>query len=149
MHYILSCEGPLPICSSGPCHLHHQTKSTAGLRTIQQDLHIHTNITTLLEFCLKIPIPSSRVSILNRSHDTVMGSPISPMYHSSSWKSLNTRPSALYPIPQGCGYMGDTFVIQKAEHRLQLFYNINSIDSHIQLTTEVSHSNGFIPFWTL
>ena len=42
VHIILWCGGPLHICDSGPCHLHHQTKITTGLTTKQQDLHVHT-----------------------------------------------------------------------------------------------------------
>ena len=42
-------------------------------------------------------------------------------------------------------YVDDTFVIQKVEHSDQFLQHINSIDCHIQFTTENPEDNGSIP----
>ena len=57
---------------------------------------------------------------------------------------------AINPVPNSprlwLRYVDDTFVLQLVEHSQQFLHHINSVDPHIQFTTEVPSSNGFIPF---
>ena len=43
-------------------------------------------------------------------------------------------------------YMGDTFVIQEANHSQQLLQHFNSQDPHIQFTIEEPNQEGTLPF---
>ena len=64
----------------------------------------------------------------------------------SNDKAINTAPS---PPRIWLRYVDDTFGIQQAEHSQQFLQHINSIDQHIQFTTEVPSSNWSIPFLDL
>ena len=72
---------------------------------LQQDPKLHSrtsmslqHVTTLLEFCLKIPASSSKVSIMNRGM-VQLWVPLSvPLWPTCSWRSLSPRPSALPPL---------------------------------------------------
>ena len=102
------------------------------------------NITTLMEFCLKIPTAYSRVSIMNRS----MGSPISPIavklfMEKFETEAINTAP---HQPRVWLRYVDDTFVILKAEHNQLFLQHINSIAPNVQFTAEFCNTSGSIPF---
>ena len=56
-------------------------------------------------------------------------------------KVISTSPTT-QALAQLCGWH---IFIQQAKHTQQFFQHINSIDPHIQSTTETPTSNGFIP----
>ena len=43
-------------------------------------------------------------------------------------------------------YMDDTFSVHKAEHSQQFLTHLDSLNPHIQLTTETSNQQGSLPF---
>ena len=57
-------------------------------------------------------------------------------------KVISTAPN---PPRLWLRYVDDTFVIQQAEHSQQLLQHINSIDPHIQFTTESPKDNALSP----
>ena len=118
------------ICSSGPCHLHYQTKVTTGLTSTQQDLHVHKPHQDIARILCK----------------TVMGFPISfPIVADLFIEEFDPQ-HCPHPPRLWLRYEDDTFAIQKAEHSQQFLHHINSIDLHIQFTVGVPKNNGPIPF---
>ena len=105
------------------------------------------HITTLLEFSLKIPSTSSKVSIMNM-YMRSCGISLSPIVvnlfmEKFKVKDINsvTHPSRLWPR---C--VDDLFVIEKAKHGNQFVQHINSIDPHIQFAQEMSNTQSSILF---
>ena len=90
------------------------------------------HITILLEFCLKIPISSSRVGIMNSSMDA----PISPIVVHLFMEVFETKAinTALHPPRVWLRYVDYTFIIQKAEHSQHFLQHMDSSDAHIQFT---------------
>ena len=79
-------------------------------------------------------------------HGAAMGSSISPFItnlfmEEFEVKALNTAP---HPPHLWLRFVGDTFVIQKTEHRQQ--HHINVQDPHIWFTMEETSWNGSLPF---
>ena len=90
MYYILCCEGPFHICSSGPCN-HHRTTS---LNLLIHTTHHHT--AGILSQRYLIPLPG----YYKQAHGTAMGSPISPIVanlfmEESETKAINTASNAM------------------------------------------------------
>ena len=73
--------------------------------------------------------------------------PLVPLLPTCSWKSLRSKPLAPSYTPSlWLRFVGDTFVINKAEHSHQLLQHINNQDSHIQFTVEEPSQEGTLPF---
>ena len=102
-------------------------------------------IITLLEFCLKTPSPSSKVSILNRS----IGSPIYPLIANLFMEKFKVKAISFAPTHPNLWlrYIDDTYVIKQAEHSHQLLQHINSQDTHIQFIVEDPNEDGILPSW--
>ena len=147
MHGLQQHQTPLHMSSRRPCHVHHQKQSTTGPCTPIQDVNVNLTIITLLEFCLKIPTSSSRVSILNKSVVQPFVLPSATILQTCSGKSLKQKPSTLPLSPRlWCRYVDDTLIIQPVEHSHQFLQHINSIDPNIQFSTENPKDDGSIPF---
>ena len=76
-----------------------------------------------------------------------MGSTISPIVANLFIEEFEINHKHCYHPPTiWLRYVDDTLIIQKAEHIYQFIQHINSIDAHIQFTTESLNTDGFICF---
>ena len=76
-----------------------------------------------------------------------MDSPINPIVAYPFTEEFESKVVITVPNPLRLwlGYVDDTFVIQQEENSQQSLHHINSIDPHIQSTTQVPNSDGYIP----
>ena len=77
-----------------------------------------------------------------------MGSPISPIVADLYMENFEVRAINTSPhIPlMWKRFVDDTFVVIKAAHKQEFLEHINSIDHHIQFTSEDSKPDGSTPF---
>ena len=77
-----------------------------------------------------------------------MGPPISPIVANLYMESFETRAISTSPQPplMWKRFVDDTCVIIKETHKQEFLEHINSIDPHIQFTSEDSKDDGSMPF---
>ena len=77
-----------------------------------------------------------------------MGSPINPIVANLYMENLEVRAINTSPHPplMWKRFVDDTFVVIKAAHKHEFLEHINSIDHHIQFTSEDSRPDGSMPF---
>ena len=77
-----------------------------------------------------------------------MGSPISPIVANLYMEIFETRAVSTSPHPplMWKRFVDDTCVIIKETHKQEFLQHINSIDPHIQFTSEDSKDDGSMPF---
>ena len=77
-----------------------------------------------------------------------MGSPISPIVANLYMENIEVRAINMLPPPplMWKRFVDDTFVVIKAAHKQEFLDHINSIDHHIQFTSEDSKPDGSTPF---
>ena len=77
-----------------------------------------------------------------------MGSPISPIVANLYMENFETRAISTSPHPLLIWkrFVDDTCVVIKAAHKQEFLEHINSIDPHIQFTSEDSRPDGSMPF---
>ena len=77
-----------------------------------------------------------------------MGSPISHIVANLYMEDLEAKAIQTAPHPPVFWkrFVDDTFVIIKASHKQEFLDHINSIDQHIQFTSEESKEDGSMPF---
>ena len=149
MHYIIWCEGPFHICSSGPWHLRHQTQVETGHTTTSQYLHVNTaHHNTGWSSASKTPISSSKVKYYKQAHEAAMGTPISPIVVNCSMEEFETMGiNTTNHLPKlWLRYVDDNFVILRAEHSNHLLQHINMTDPHIQFTQKNPNVDGSLLF---
>ena len=107
------------------------------------------NIICLLEFCLRSTYFTFQNQYYEQVEDAAMGSPISPIVANLYMENFETRTISTSPhIPplMWKRFVDDTCVIIKEAHKQDFLEHINSIDPHIQFTSEDSKPDGSMPF---
>ena len=104
-------------------------------------------ITSLLEFCLTHTYFLFQGKYYEQVQGAAMGSPISPLIANIFMEEFEVKALQSFPNPPSLWlrFVDDTFVINKAEHSLDLLQHINSQDPHIQFTVEPTQQ-GSLPF---
>ena len=106
------------------------------------------NIICLLEFSLR----STYFTFQNQCYEQVggaaMGFPISPIVANLYMENFETRAISTSPHPplMWKRFVDDTCVIIKEAHKQEFLKHINSIDPHIQFTSEDSKADGSTAF---
>ena len=145
-----------PLVMSRPSsHQYQWTLPPLSKNKLKQDSQLHNgtsmsiqHIITWLEFCLINTYFLFQGKYLEQVHGEARGSPISPLVASLFMeefkvKAINTAPNP----PRLClWHVDDTFVTQQGEHSHQFLQHINSMNQHIQFTTENPKDNDSIPF---
>ena len=118
-----------------------------------QDLHKRTTMSTkhimdLLEFCLRSTYFIHKGKFFEQVEGAAMGSPISPIVANLFMENFESKALQSSPNPPLLWkrFVDDTFVILKREHKEEFLTHINSVDNHIQFTTEEPGPDGSLPF---
>ena len=106
------------------------------------------HITCLLEFCLRSTYFTFQNKYYEQVEGAAMGSPISPIVANLYMENFEVRAINTSPHPplMWKRFVDDTFVVIKAAHKQEFLDHINSIDHHIQFTSEDSKPDGSMPF---
>ena len=110
---------------------------------LDQELHLRTTmqveqIISLLEFCLKTLISSSKAGSFNIS-------PIVANLYIEDFE-IKAIKTAEYPPRIWKRYVDDTFVVIDSARKKKFLEHINNMDPHIQFTTDNAKADGSIPF---
>ena len=105
------------------------------------------NITSLLEFCLKSSYFTFQGRYFKQQEGAAMGSPISPIManlymEDFEIKAINSSPQPPYHWKR---FVDETFTINSSQ-KTSFLEHLNTIDQHIQFTSEESRQNGSMPF---
>ena len=105
------------------------------------------NITRLLEYCLTSTYFIFRGRFYEQQEGAPMGSPISPIVANLFMEqfenqAINTAPPPLF----WRRFVDDTFTILQSSHKTSFLEHLNSIDKHIQFTSEEAGDDGSVPF---
>ena len=113
----------------------------------QRNIHDHSQITSLLEFCLTQTYFLFQGKYYQQTQGAAMGSPISPLIANIFMEEFEVKALQSFPNPPSpwLRFVDDTFVINKAEHSQDLLQQINNQDPHIQFTVEPTQQ-GSLPF---
>ena len=122
---------------------------------LEEDKELHTRtamtvnqIFCLLEFCLNSTYFTFQGKMYEKVKGAAMGSPISPKVANLFMEDLETKGLATAPSTPKIWkrFVDDTFTIIQKAHKDAFLDHINSIDSNIHFTYEVSKEDGSIPF---
>ena len=107
-----------------------------------------SNITCLLEFCLSSTYFTFQEKLYEQVEGTTMGSPISSIVANLYMKDFEMRAIDTSPQPplMWRRFVDDTFVVIKAAQKQSFLDHINSINHHIQFTSEEPRPDGSMPF---
>ena len=118
-----------------------------------KNLHLRTTITVkhiscLLEFCLTNTYFSFQDRLYEQMEGTAMGSPSSPIVANLFMEDFDIRALATAPCTPTLWkrFVDDTFTIIKKSHKEAFLEHLNSINNHIQSTSEEPCEDGSIPF---
>ena len=105
-------------------------------------------VISLLEVCLKTTYFQFQGRFFEQLKGAAMGSPISLIVANLYMKDFEIKAinTAEYPPGIWKRYVDDTHLIIEATKKEGFLEHINSIDLHIQFTTEDAKANGSIPF---
>ena len=106
------------------------------------------NIICLLEFCLKSTYFTFQNQYYEQVEGAAMGSPISPTVAKFYKENFETKAISTSPHPplMWKRFVDDTCIVIKAAHKQEFLEHINSIDPHIQFTSEDSKRDWPMPF---
>ena len=106
------------------------------------------NIICLLEFCLRSTYFTFQYQYYEQVECAGMGSPISQIVVNLYMENFETRAisTSLHPPLMWKRFVDDTCVIIKEAHKQEFLKHINSIDPHMQFTSEDSKADGSMPF---
>ena len=120
---------------------------------LDQELHTRTSmkveqVISLLEFCFKTIYFQFQGRFFEQLQGAAMGSPISTILANLYMEDFEIKAinKAEYPPRIWKRYVDDTCVIMEATQKEGFLEHINSIDPHIQFTTEDAKADGSIPF---
>ena len=114
----------------------------------QRTSMIVRNIICLLEFCLRSTYFTFQNQYYEQVEGAAMGCPISPIVANLYMEDFETRAisTSLHPPLMWKRFVDDTYVVIKAAHKQEFLEHINSIDPHIQFTSEDSKPDGSMSF---
>ena len=103
---------------------------------------------SLLEFCLKTTYFQFQGRYFEQLTGAAIGSPISPIVANLYMEEFEIKAINTPEYPPGIWkrYVDDTCTIIEATKKEGFLEHINSIDPHIQFTSEDAKEDGFIPF---
>ena len=106
------------------------------------------HITCFLEFCLRSTYLTFQNKYYEQVEEAAMGPPISSIVANLYMENFEVRVINTSPHPplMWKRFVDDTFVVIKAAHKQEFLEHINSIDPHIQFTSEDSKPDGSMPF---
>ena len=136
------------MCAHPTSHSHHKEAVGRRQRTSAENNNVSENITCLLEFCLKSTYFTFQGKHYEQIEGAAIGSLISPIVanlymENFDVKTVSTAPHTTYLWKR---YVDDTFTIIKSSQRRAFLDHINSIDQHIQFTSEEQKEDGSMPF---
>ena len=148
MHHVLWCEGTIYITAHPASHQYHQEATGWSEQLQHRTSMIVSNITCLLEFCLKSTYFTFQGKHYEQLGGAAMGSPISPIVANLYMENFEVEAinTASHPPYLWKRYVDDTFTIIKSSHRSEFLEHINSIDEHIQFTSEDQREDGSMAF---
>ena len=106
------------------------------------------HIISLLEFCLRSTYFTFQYRLYEQQEGAAMGSPISPIVANLFMEDFEKKAIESSPHPP-CfwrRFVDDTFTIIYTAHKERFLEHLNSIDDHIQFTSEDSRPDGSKPF---
>ena len=106
------------------------------------------HIVSLLEFCLRSTYFTFQDRLYEQQEGAAMGSPISPIVANLFMEDFERRAIESSPHPP-CfwrRFVDDTFTIIYTAHKESFLQHLNSIDDHIQFTSEDQRPDGSMPF---
>ena len=124
-------------------------------KLLEEDPELHKrtslsvkNITRLMEYCLTSTYFIFQVRFYEQQDGTAMGSPISLIVANLYMEqfenqAINTAPHTPLFWRR---FVDDTFTILQSSHKTRFLEHLNSIDEHIQFTSEEAGNDGSIPF---
>ena len=115
----------------------------------QQSTNMSVNyIISLLEFCLRSTYFTFQGRLYEQQEGAAMGSPFSPIVANLFMEDFEKKGIVSLPHTP-CfwrRFVADTFTTIYAAHKESFLEDLNSIDDHIQFTSEDSRPDGFMPF---
>ena len=106
------------------------------------------HLISLLEFCLKTTYFQFQGRFFEQLQGAAIGSPITPIVAKLYMEEFEIRAinTAEHPPRIWMGYVDDIFVVIKTSYKEKFLKHLNSLDSHIQFTTEATREDRSIPF---
>ena len=107
-----------------------------------------SQITSLLEYCLRSTYFVFQGEYYEQLEGAAMGSPLSPIIANIYMEEFETRALSTSPNPPTLWkrFVDDTFVVIQTAHKEEFFHHINSIEESIQVTPEDIQADGSLPF---
>ena len=107
-----------------------------------------SQITSLLEYCLRSTYFLFQGEYYEQLEGAAMGSPLSPIIANIYIEEFETRALSTAPNPPTLWkrFVDDTFVVIQTAHKEEFLHHINSIEESIQLTAEEIQADGSLPF---
>ena len=106
------------------------------------------HISCLLEFCLRSTYFTFQDKYYEQVEGAAMASPFSPIVANLYTEDFEMRAINISPHPplMWKRFLDDTFAVIKAAHKQNFLDHLNSVDHHIQFTSEDPRPDRSIPF---
>ena len=107
-----------------------------------------SQITSLLEYCLRNTYFVFQGEYYEQLEGAAMGSPLSPIIANMYMEEFEIRALSTSPNPPTLWkrFVDDTFVVIQTAHKEEFFQHINSLEGSIQFTAEDIQADGSLPF---